>query len=94
MDILTIGMAAREAGVGVETIRFYERRGLLERPPKPSGAGIRRYPPDTVRRVRFIRQAQQLGFTLPRSRSCCRSKRIRRPTAARCACVRLPRSRR
>lgn len=64
MDSLTIGMAAREAGVGVETIRFYERRGLLERPPKLSGAGIRRYPPDTVRRVRFIRQAQQLGFTL------------------------------
>jgi len=48
----------------VETIRFYERRGLIERPPKPSGAGIRRYAPETVRRVRFIRQAQQLGFTL------------------------------
>lgn len=64
MDALTIGMAARQAGVGVETIRFYERRGLVERPPKPSGAGIRRYSPETVQRVRFIRQAQQLGFSL------------------------------
>jgi MerR family mercuric resistance operon transcriptional regulator len=64
MNILTIGLAARAAGVGVETIRFYERRGLIARPPKPSGAGIRRYAPETVQRVRFIRQAQQLGFTL------------------------------
>ena len=64
MDTLTIGMAAREAGVGVETIRFYERRGLVDRPPKPPGTGIRRYAPETVQRVRFIREAQQLGFTL------------------------------
>lgn len=63
MDALTIGMAARAAGVGVETIRFYERRGLLARPPKPAG-GVRRYTPDAVERVRFIRQAQSLGFTL------------------------------
>jgi DNA-binding transcriptional MerR regulator len=64
MNILTIGLAARAAGVGVETIRFYERRGLIARPPKPSGAGIRRYAPETVQRVRFIRQAQHLGFVL------------------------------
>jgi len=64
MEHMTIGTAARQAGVGVETIRFYERRGLLEQPPKPSGAGIRRYAPETVQRVRFIRQAQQLGFSL------------------------------
>ena len=64
MDTFTIGLAARQAGVGVETIRFYERRGLIERPPKPPGAGSRRYAADTVHRIRFIRQAQQLGFTL------------------------------
>jgi DNA-binding transcriptional MerR regulator len=64
MDPLTIGTAARQAGVGVETIRFYERRGLIARPPKPPGSGIRRYAAETVRRVRFIRQAQQLGFSL------------------------------
>ncbi|MEX0638195.1 MAG: MerR family transcriptional regulator, partial [Burkholderiales bacterium] len=64
MNTLTIGLAARAAGVGVETIRFYERRGLIARPPKSSGTGIRRYAPETVQRVRFIRQAQQLGFTL------------------------------
>ena len=64
MNTLTIGLTARAAGVGVETIRFYERRGLVARPPKPSGTGIRRYAPETVQRVRFIRQAQQLGFTL------------------------------
>ncbi len=66
MDALTvtIGRAASEAGVGVETIRFYERRGLIARPPKPSGVGVRRYAPETVQRVRFIREAQRLGFTL------------------------------
>ncbi|MEX2241195.1 MAG: MerR family transcriptional regulator [Burkholderiales bacterium] len=64
MSTLTIGLAARAAGVGVETIRFYQRRGLIARPPKPSGTGIRRYAPETVQRVRFIRQAQHLGFTL------------------------------
>ncbi|MBI2753750.1 MAG: MerR family DNA-binding protein [Betaproteobacteria bacterium] len=64
MGALTIGTAARQAGVGVETIRFYERRGLIARPPKPPGAGFRRYAADTVHRIRFIRQAQQLGFSL------------------------------
>lgn len=66
MDALrfTIGQAARQAGVGVETIRFYERRGLIARPPRLAGAGIRRYDPGTVERIRFIRQAQGLGFAL------------------------------
>jgi MerR family mercuric resistance operon transcriptional regulator len=64
MEAVTIGKAARAAGVGVETIRFYERRGLIEQPPKPHGAGYRHYPADTVRRIRFIRQAQELGFSL------------------------------
>lgn len=61
---MTIGRAAAAAGVSVETIRFYERRGLIEQPPRPAGGGFRRYPQETVRRVRFIRQAQGLGFSL------------------------------
>lgn len=61
---MTIGQAAREAGVGVETIRFYERQGLIEQPSKREGAGVRLYPADLVERIRFIREAQQLGFSL------------------------------
>lgn len=64
MQALTIGKAARRAGVGVETIRFYERRGLIEQPLKPAGAGFRSYSAETVRRLQFIRQAQHLGFSL------------------------------
>lgn len=60
----TIGKAARMAGVGVETIRFYERRGLIRQPLKPRYGGFRVYPGETVRRIRFIRQAQELGFSL------------------------------
>jgi Hg(II)-responsive transcriptional regulator len=60
---LTIGGVARRAGVGVETVRFYERRGLLRRPARP-GAGFRTYPEEAVGRLQFIRQAQALGFTL------------------------------
>ncbi len=63
MKPLTIGALARRAGVGVETIRFYERKGLVRRPPRP-GTGFRVYPEDSVARIRFIRQAQALGFTL------------------------------
>lgn len=61
---LTIGRAAKAANVGVETIRFYERKALIERPARPRGSGIRRYSPETVQRVRFIREAQRLGFSL------------------------------
>lgn len=61
---MTIGQAARAAGVGVETIRFYEREGFIDRPPKPLGGGYRRYPSVTVERVRLLRQAQGLGFSL------------------------------
>ena len=63
METLTIGMLARRAGVGVETVRFWERRGLVLRPPRPAG-GYRTYPEETIARIRFIRQAQALGFTL------------------------------
>lgn len=60
---LTIGAVARAANVNVETIRFYQRKGLLPEPDKPYG-GIRRYGPADVARVRFVKSAQRLGFTL------------------------------
>lgn len=59
---LTIGKLAESAGVGVETVRFYQRKGLLDAP--AGGAGIRRYAAEDVRRLRFIRSAQRAGFTL------------------------------
>jgi MerR family transcriptional regulator, mercuric resistance operon regulatory protein len=59
---LTIGELAAAGGVGVETIRFYQRRDLLRTPAR--GGGIRHYGRDDVRRLRFIRQAQAAGFTL------------------------------
>ncbi|MFQ5537223.1 MAG: MerR family DNA-binding protein [Gemmatimonadota bacterium] len=62
-EVLTIGQLASRAGVGVETLRFYERKGLLPPPPR-TPAGYRQYPADMVRRVAFIRRAQGLGFTL------------------------------
>ncbi|MAF95779.1 MAG: heavy metal-responsive transcriptional regulator [Rhodospirillaceae bacterium] len=60
----TIGKAAKRAGVGVETIRFYERRGLIAQPPKPVAGGFRDYPAATLSQIRFIREAQDLGFSL------------------------------
>lgn len=60
---LTIGVLAKSAGVNVETIRYYHRRGLLQEPSKPGG-GFRHYPQESVKRVRFIKRAQTLGFTL------------------------------
>ncbi len=61
---MRIGEVATAAGVGVETIRFYERKGLIKQPPKPANGGFRSYPKDTVARIRFVRKAQQLGFSL------------------------------
>ncbi len=63
MSSLTIGKVARLTGVGVETIRFYERQGLIEQPAKPAG-GFRVYPAETLRKIRFIRRAKQIGFSL------------------------------
>lgn len=60
---LTIGAVAKAAGVNVETIRFYQRRTLLSEPGKPYG-GIRRYDETDVMRVRFVKSAQRLGFSL------------------------------
>lgn len=63
MNSMTIGQVAKQAGVGVETIRFYEREGLVDEPHRrPSG--YRQYAPEVVRRIRFIRHAKDLGFTL------------------------------
>ena len=63
MGSLTIGALAKHAGVGVETVRFYERRGLVRRPARP-GSAYRAYSEETIGRIRFIRNAQALGFTL------------------------------
>jgi MerR family mercuric resistance operon transcriptional regulator len=60
---LTIGKVARAAGVNVETVRYYQRSGLVPEPPRPAG-GVRRYSDETVARLRFIKRAQELGFTL------------------------------
>ena len=63
MEGLTIGRLAREGQVNVETIRYYERRGLLPRPPRrPSG--YRMFPPSAVQVLRFVKTAQGLGFSL------------------------------
>jgi MerR family mercuric resistance operon transcriptional regulator len=61
---LTIGKLAREAGVSVETIRYYQKRGLLDQPARPLMGGFRCYSDRDVGRVRFIKRAQQMGFTL------------------------------
>ncbi len=63
MKTLSIGELAKAADVGIEAIRFYEKRELLPRPER-SPAGYRRFPQTTVDRLRFIRRAKHLGFTL------------------------------
>lgn len=63
MQTLTIGQVARHTGLGVETVRYYEREGLIPPPPRSTG-GYRRYSDDSVRRLTFIRQAKALGFSL------------------------------
>lgn len=63
MDNLTIGDVAEQAQVHIETLRYYERRGLIAMPPR-SPANDRLYPEETVRRIRFMKHAQALGFSL------------------------------
>lgn len=63
MKALSIGQVAKEAGVGVETVRFYERQGLLEEPDRKA-SGYRQYGGEAVSVLRFIRRAKELGFTL------------------------------
>ena len=78
METDTIGGLARAGGVGVETVRYYQRRGLLRTPAR--GDGVRRYGAEDARRLRFIRSAQAAGFTL---------EQIAELTAARAALSRL-----
>ena len=63
MESLRTGEVARRAGVNVETLRFYERRGILPEPPRRE-SGYREYPPETVDLIRFVKRAQELGFSL------------------------------
>ncbi len=85
---LTIARAAEAAGVGVETVRYYERRGLISQPTQKVGA-YRRYDGEHVARIRFIKRAQELGFTLEEIESLLRledgadRRSIRRIAAAR-----------
>ena len=63
MENLTIGQLAKRAGVNIETIRYYERRGLIPDPPR-NESGHRQYSQESVRRTEFIKRAQTLGFSL------------------------------
>jgi len=63
MKEMTIGVLARSAGVNIETVRYYQRRGLIGTPRKPLG-GVRRYGAEALANLRFIKRAQQLGFSL------------------------------
>jgi MerR family mercuric resistance operon transcriptional regulator len=84
MDKITIGRLARESAVNLDTIRYYERRGLLPKPPR-SESGYRLFPPDAIKRVRFIREAQRLGFSLKEIEELLT---LRKDTASSCADVR------
>ena len=64
METLTIGKVANRAGLGIETVRFYEREGLIAEPPRGESSGYRHYPEGTVARLRFIKKAKDLGFSL------------------------------
>ncbi len=63
MESMTIGQVAKQTGVGIETVRFYERERMIPKPPRRS-SGYRAYPLETIARVAFIRNAKELGFSL------------------------------
>jgi MerR family mercuric resistance operon transcriptional regulator len=63
MNTLKIGQLAKQSGVNIETIRYYERRNLIPEPPRLA-SGYRQYSPDYVTRIRFIKRAQDMGFSL------------------------------
>lgn len=81
---LKVSEVARQAGVNLQTVHYYEREGLLPNPPR-TASNYRLYPSDAVRRVRFIKRAQQLGFTL---REIKELLSLRAAPRARCADVR------
>ncbi len=60
---LTTGQVAKRAGIGVSTVRFYERKGLIKEPPRTE-SGYRQYPEDVVARIRFIKRTKELSFSL------------------------------
>lgn len=74
MTVLRIGELARRAGVGVETVRFYQRKGLLPVPPRRH-RGYRHYGPEALETLRFIRRAKGLGFTLSEIASLLKQRR-------------------
>ena len=78
---LTIGRLAREVGVNVETVRFYERQGILPKPPR-SASGYRQFPANAKRRLKFIKRAQELGFSLSEIRELLALRVSRRGTSA------------
>ena len=81
---MRIGEIAAQAGVNAQTLRYYERRGLLGSPQRrPSG--YREYLPDAVRVIRFVKRAQELGLRWLRSKSCCDSGRTGAPVVRRYA---------
>lgn len=84
MKALKIGAVAQQAGVNLQTIHYYERRGLLPKPPRTE-SNYRAYPEDAVLRARFIRRAQELGFTLKEIKELLS---LRAAPRARCADVR------
>ena len=84
MNEMTIGRAAKAAGVKIDTIRYYQRIGLIAEPILPQG-GQRKYGEGVVRRVKFIKRAQTLGFTLEeassllsfeQARNCCETREL------------------
>lgn len=81
MKSLTIGHLAKQSGVNLETVRYYERRGLLPRPPR-SAAGYRLFPTEAARRLKFIRRAQELGFSLTEIRELLSLRMSRTTTSA------------
>ena len=84
MDTFTIGKLAKQANVHVETLRYYERRGLIPRP-RRTVANYRLYSPENLRHVKFIKQAQGLGFSLKEIK---KLLNLRATPRARCADVR------
>ena len=77
---LTISRLARLGGVNLETVRYYEREGLIPKPPR-TRAGYRVFPQDSVRRLRFIKRAQELGFSLTEIQELLSLRRTDRPKA-------------